>query len=492
MNWFFPLFLGIGIALISTSWGLRQKEKFKKIKLKYSSAISIDKYVEEEKNNIDNYVEQEKKELELFISDEKDYLEKEKDEYNNTFKKLEKSIKRLEEKGNYLKREHESMLEKIELISDEANLIDYGFYKDKYNFEVNWHWDREIRGNRLKQTTLINRIKPYDDNHGNRNNNIDTTAAYPTTNIIWENSVEKGRLVQLGLIKLMLRAFNGECDALISKVTWKNINLQTKRINASYEAINKIGGKTFFCIISQKYKLLKIRELELAHEFEEWKQKEKEEQRRIKEIMRDEEKAKREIEKAKRDQEKEEKQYREALDNARNEVAGANERQKEKLLKQIAELEERMKEMEEKKRSISQAEITKTGHVYIISNIGSFGDDMFKIGMTRRLEPLDRVKELGDASVPFPFDIHAMIRTTDAPSLEKALHNHFDQKRVNLENNRKEFFYVSIEEIKEQLKILKTELGIESEFQLTMLAEAKQYRQSESKRIHLQKMYENS
>ena len=117
---------------------------------------------------------------------------------------------------------------------------------------------------------------------------------------------------------------------------------------------------------------------------------------------------------------------------------------------------------------------------------------MFKIGMTRRLEPLDRVKELGDASVPFPFDIHAMIRTSDAPSLERALHKQFDQKRVNLENNRKEFFYVSIEEIKEQLKTLKTELGIESEFQLTMLAEAKQYRQSEAKRIHLQKMYENS
>ena len=151
-----------------------------------------------------------------------------------------------------------------------------------------------------------------------------------------------------------------------------------------------------------------------------------------------------------------------------------------------------MKEMEEKKRSISQAEITKTGHVYIISNVGSFGDGMFKIGMTRRLEPLDRVKELGDASVPFPFDIHAMIRTSDAPSLEKALHKQFDQNRVNLENNRKEFFYVSIEEIKEQLKTLKTELGIESEFQLTMLAEAKQYRQSKAKRIHLQKMYENS
>ena len=133
------------------------------------------------------------------------------------------------------------------------------------------------------------------------------------------------------------------------------------------------------------------------------------------------------------------KRYQEALDKARNEVDGANEKQKEKLLSQIKELEERMKEMEEKKRTISQAEITKTGHVYVISNVGSFGDGVYKIGMTRRLEPLDRVKELGDASVPFPFDIHAMIRTTNAPGLENALHKHFDNKRVNLENTRKEF-----------------------------------------------------
>ena len=104
---------------------------------------------------------------------------------------------------------------------------------------------------------------------------------------------------------------------------------------------------------------------------------------------------------------------------------------------QIEELEARIQEMEEKKRSISQAQLTKTGHVYIISNVGSFGDDVFKIGMTRRLEPMDRVKELGDASVPFPFDVHAMIRTSDAPSLENALHHHFDERRLNLENHRK-------------------------------------------------------
>ncbi|WP_392344968.1 GIY-YIG nuclease family protein [Parasynechococcus sp.] len=126
-----------------------------------------------------------------------------------------------------------------------------------------------------------------------------------------------------------------------------------------------------------------------------------------------------------------------------------------------------MKEVEEKNRYISQVMLTKIGHVYIISNIGSFGEEMLKIGMTRRLEPMDRVKELGDASVPFLFDVHTMIRTSDAPTLENALHKHFDDRRVNLENNRKEFFYVTLEEIQNELNMLKGELNTEAEIHIT-------------------------
>ena len=99
---------------------------------------------------------------------------------------------------------------------------------------------------------------------------------------------------------------------------------------------------------------------------------------------------------------------------------------------------------------------------------------------------MDRIKELGDASVPFPFDVHALIRTTDAPTLEKALHNRFDQRRMNLENRRKEFFMVSIDEIRAELDNLRDELGLESELRLTLLAEAKEYRMSEAKRKHLE------
>lgn len=202
--------------------------------------------------------------------------------------------------------------------------------------------------------------------------------------------------------------------------------------------------------------------------------------------MREEEKAAREAEKAQHQADKEEAKYQELLEKAQQEAVSAGEKDKAKLNSKIEELQQRIAEIEEKKRAISQAMLTKTGHVYIISNIGSFGENIYKIGMTRRLEPMDRVKELGSASVPFPFDVHAMIRTSDAPSLEKALHTHFDQRRLNLENGRKEFFHVSIDEIRCELDQLKNELGINSELRLTLLAEAKEYRMSEAKRKHME------
>jgi hypothetical protein len=127
---------------------------------------------------------------------------------------------------------------------------------------------------------------------------------------------------------------------------------------------------------------------------------------------------------------------------------------------------------EKSERAKSMAQQTKAGHIYVISNIGSFGEDVYKIGMTRRLEPDERVKELGDASVPFTFDVHAMIYSTDAPALENMLHKAFDAHRVNLVNNRKEFFHASLEHIEKVVK----EANSNIEFYLT--AEARDYRES--------------
>lgn len=125
-----------------------------------------------------------------------------------------------------------------------------------------------------------------------------------------------------------------------------------------------------------------------------------------------------------------------------------------------------------KERALSMAEQTKRGYVYVISNLGSFGENIYKIGLTRRLDPMDRVRELGDASVPFPFDVHAMIFSEDAPKLEATLHQRFSDKRVNMINNRKEFFNVSLKEIADVV----AEYNATIEF--TLLAEASDYRQT--------------
>ena len=121
------------------------------------------------------------------------------------------------------------------------------------------------------------------------------------------------------------------------------------------------------------------------------------------------------------------------------------------------------------------AQQTKRGHVYVISNIGSFGEEVFKVGMTRRLEPMDRVKELGDASVPFSFDVHAMIYSDDAPALEKSLHRVFDDKSVNKVNPRKEFFKLPLSEIKQAVEQENVD-----DVHWTLKAEAAEYRESMS------------
>ena len=145
----------------------------------------------------------------------------------------------------------------------------------------------------------------------------------------------------------------------------------------------------------------------------------------------------------------------------------------ENLQTKIANLEIELKKAQEmKERAISMAQITKAGYIYVISNIGSFGENIYKIGMTRRIEPTDRIRELSGASVPFPYDIHAMIYSENAPELEYALHKSFTDKRLNLINYRKEFFNVSLDDIEKYVN----DKSINIEF--TKLAEARDFRQT--------------
>lgn len=215
---------------------------------------------------------------------------------------------------------------------------------------------------------------------------------------------------------------------------------------------------------SDRYMALKIEEVELRYKIDLRKQMLKDELRREKELAREEAKAQKEFERELRKARADEDNARKALEKAQLEAAkeATNEKRFAKLQEQIAQLQEALKEAEERgQRILSMAQQTRRGWVYIISNIGSFGEGVYKIGLTRRLDPMERVYELGDASVPFPFDVHAFIFSEDAPALETALHQAFDKYKVNTVNWRKEYFKVPLENIKAKVK----ELGYEVEFE---------------------------
>lgn len=311
------------------------------------------------------------------------------------------------------------------------------------------------------------------------------SACICQTNWFVENSRKQGEIMTRRYINLTLRAFNGECDSLISKVRWNNVKRFEQRINKSFAAINKLGqsNNTF---ITDNFLKLKLEELQLTYEYAYKKQQEKEEQRAIREEQKEEERAQREFDKVAKEAELEEKRFQKALERAQNELGLVSGEDLEKLNAQIENLKQSLKEAQEAKiRAISRAQETKSGHVYIISNLGSFGEDIYKIGMTRRLEPMDRIKELGDASVPFTFDLHAMIFSENAPELENLIQREFHDRRVNKINNRKEYFRVTLDEI-EQVILDKYDKGVE----FVKLSEAQQFRETQSIIKQLQKSLE--
>lgn len=274
-------------------------------------------------------------------------------------------------------------------------------------------------------------------------------------------------------IHFTLDAFNGKVDSILSKVRHNNYGTLQQQIKDAFNIVNHNGAAFRDAKITQEYLDIRLDELKWAVAVYELQLQDREEQKRIKQEMRDEEIAKREYEKAIKEAEKEEKMLKKAMEKAREELQSASETQKEEFEIKLRELEEKLVAAEEKnQRAISMAQQTRRGHVYVISNKGSFGEDVLKIGLTRRLEPMDRVRELGDASVPFPFDVHAMMYSEDAPNLEKELHQTFREHQVNKVNPRKEFFNINLANVKETT----TKLGIEALW--TMAAEAREYRES--------------
>jgi hypothetical protein len=346
----------------------------------------------------------------------------------------------------------------LDAVEEALEIQSFGFYTPKYGFESSAQYTVRLKSIRQEQKLLIKQGK----------------AAPCDAKWTVGGSAAEGKKLVKQQAKLMLRAFNGESDAAIAKARYDNVTKLEQRLTKAYNSINELG-EVQRVFISRRYFELKLAELHLVHEHREKVHEEKEEQRRLREKMREEQRVQEEISRAKAEAEKEEAQSAAALEKARAELAAAEETSKQhaRLEGLVTRLETELEDaLDRKAKAIARAQLTKSGHVYVLSNIGSFGDGVYKIGLTRRLDPLERVTELGDASVPFPFDVHAIIYAEDAPGLEAKLHQAFDARRVNSVNRRKEYFRATLDEIRAEVE---RHHGFVS-FQLT--TEAEEYRKT--------------
>ncbi|WP_242964516.1 DUF4041 domain-containing protein [Clostridium beijerinckii] len=352
----------------------------------------------------------------------------------------------------------EELEKKVIVIDDEILYQSFGLYTPMYDFANSEEYKDELTKIRDMQKEIL------------KDDKAASNVSYWGIDI---NADKDPKLVRDN-VKQMIRCFNSECDAIINKVKFNNMESIRNRIEKSYDSLNKINKRNGI-EISDEYLNLKYEELKLAHEYNLKIQEEKEERRRLLEDKREEAKLLKEIEEKRRELEKEKMHYDNVMKHIQEQIK--NEQSEERLkvlLNKKSDIENNLCDVDKALKEVDYREANyKAGYVYIISNIGAFGKNVYKIGMTRRLEPQDRIDELGNASVPFKFDVHAMIFSDDAPKLESAIHRAFEDKKINVVNGRKEFFKVTLEEVE---KVVKANYDKSVDF--VKIPEAQQYRES--------------
>ena len=354
---------------------------------------------------------------------------------------LNSKVSELEAKKERLEKEIGKRTSKIDALKKEAVFFEdaitfqeFGLYTPRYDFVTSEEYKEELDRIRDAQKKLIKNDK----------------AIIGATTWTVNGSKSKGNKMIADMKKLFLRAFNSDCEDVISKVKYNNFDMSLKKIRQSANSIEKLG-KSMSLQITQKYIDWKEEELTLAFEYQQKKQEEKEAQKAARAEMREAARLQKEIEAQRKKIEKEQTHYQTAYEKLLKQLE--EDPDNSDLLAKKSELENQLNDIDRAIKDIDYREANqRAGYVYIISNIGAFGENVYKIGMTRRLDPQDRVDELGDASVPFNFDVHAMIFSDDAPALETALHKAFEDRKLNMVNTRREFFNVTLDEIKEVVK----------------------------------------
>ncbi|WMI80953.1 DUF4041 domain-containing protein [Anaerotignum sp. MB30-C6] len=458
ITWCISLFL---LTLLSLLWPplaiialiilLVKLKSFTALFEKYEAISNADEYVIQKKNEAEVNYFQRTNDADIYYATKKESAD---NYYEATTQKAYAALGDIDANKEKAKQEIEKLeIQKNNIISEIDELT-----KESIVIATNFIVDDEITSEEYKNKLAVLNSK--------------MAELIKNEEALLVNSNENKKVIRDNS-KQILRCFESESTGIIKAVTTKNIDAQRNKLNKCFDNINKIfevdGMKLNFPFLEYK-----LEELNLTYAFQLKKEQEKEEQKAIREQILEEEKVRREIDREKAKIEKEETQFKNEITKLMGYLQKSTDVEKQLYLDKIKELEEKLKLVEKDKENVLEREQnTRAGYVYIISNIGSFGEDIYKIGMTRRLEPMDRVKELGDASVPFEFDVHAMIFSEDAPALENTLHATFRNNQVNKVNARKEFFEVSLAEIE---KVVKQNHNATVEF--THIAKAEQYRES--------------
>lgn len=369
------------------------------------------------------------------------------------------TIRRAEQDLAALTQQSSELKGQILVFEDTLLLESFALYLPKFKLNASHEYKTRLDGVRDRQKAMIK------------------GGEAATGNMDWQvnGSKAEGRKLVNDMLKLVIRSFNNECDYCVDNVRFDNIELGEKRIRQSFDACNRLG-RVMTVRLSERYLDLKLDELHLAHEFQVKKQEEKEQAKRVREELREQQKLEQEIRAARDKIAKERKHFTAALRdlNARLEKA-ATEEERALISINIAKVAASTASLDNEERVIDYREQNaKAGYVYVISNVGAFGEGIYKIGMTRRLDPMERIDELGDASVPFWFDVHAMVFSDNAPSLEAKLHLRFAAGRLNKVNGRKEFFRADIADIESIIRA-----NYDAAVEVTHEAAAEQYRESQ-------------
>lgn len=386
----------------------KEKELNKKLKKKQEELDNIDKTYEK-------IAKDKEKEIDVKLNDKTNEL-------NNLVIKINNNTRELNE-----------IRKEIALVEETLDMQEYGLYEPKYNFINSTAYKERLDAVRKQQKQMIK----------------DKTAAVGTREWSINGDRRQGKAFINTNIKQILRSFNNETEVIIDKVKHSNVESSKKRIQKSFDQLNRLYEREYVSL-TKSYLNLKVDEMNIAYEYEVKKQEEKELLREEREREREEKKLQKKLEKEKNKFNRENDKLQKEINKVRDELTTAADKEKAKLEKEIKELKEALNRNNEEIGKIDEwRETPGAGYVYIISNIGSFGKNVFKIGVTRRDNPDERIRELSSASVPFRYDTHVFIFSKDAFALEKELHDRFNDSRVNKVNRRKEFFNITIDDVKQ-------------------------------------------